>query len=317
MSSVVGHKPPPIFKRGPRPIVRLLAYVTLSLFMLVADLRYEYLTLLREAFAVMTYPVKMAAASPADFMRNATHYFGSLVEVQEDNAALRRAQLETAKRLLRQEVLEEENRQLRGLLDMREALRMKSIATEVLYSSRDPFSRRVILNKGSLQEIEPGLAVVDEIGVLGQVVHVDPVQSEVMLITDKDLSVPVKTTRSGVRGVLFGAGEGRLEMRFVLADADVKPGDRLVTSGLDGVYVPGLPVAEVLEVRRGEQAFANILASPLAGVEKAQHVLVIGRLHLPDTPNPYSQTTKPKEDRAVLRVGPASKKPVLRSKRKE
>lgn len=282
--SFVGHQPPPIFKRGPAPIARLFAFVTVCLVLLVVDLRFRYLEVMRDALSVVTYPVQMAAATPADFVLNASRYFATLIEVQRENADLRRQQLSSGERLLRFELLERENRHLRELLDMSRRVEVKSIAADILYNAPDPFARKVILDRGAQQGVEAGLAVVDAKGVVGQVTRVHPVQSEVTLLTDRNQSIPVSVLRNGVRGVLFGSGHGRLEMRFVLADADVREGDQLVTSGLDGVFVPGLPVANVIGVDRASDAFARIDCEPLAAIETSVQVLVIGRTAYPPPP---------------------------------
>ena len=282
--SFVGHQPPPIFKRGPAPTARLFAFVTVCLVLLVADLRFRYLEVMRDALSVVTYPVQMAAATPADFVLNASHYFATLIEVQRENADLRRQQLSSGERLLRFELLELENQRLRELLDMSRRVEVKSIAADILYNAPDPFARKVILDRGAQQGVEAGLAVVDAKGVVGQVTRVHPVQSEVTLLTDRNQSIPVSVLRNGVRGVLFGSGQGRLEMRFVLADADVREGDQLVTSGLDGVFVPGLPVANVIGVDRASDAFARIDCEPLAAIETSVQVLVIGRTAYPPPP---------------------------------
>ncbi|EPZ14518.1 rod shape-determining protein MreC [Thauera terpenica 58Eu] len=282
--SFVGHQPPPIFKRGPAPTARLFAFVTVCLVLLVADLRFRYLEVMRDALSVVTYPVQMAAATPADFVLNASHYFATLIEVQRENADLRRQQLSSGERLLRFELLELENQRLRELLDMSRRVEVKSIAADILYNAPDPFARKVILDRGAQQGVEAGLAVVDAKGVVGQVTRVHPVQSEVTLLTDRNQSIPVSVLRNGVRGVLFGSGQGGLEMRFVLADADVREGDQLVTSGLDGVFVPGLPVAKVVGVDRASDAFARIECEPLAAIETSVQVLVIGRTAYPPPP---------------------------------
>ena len=282
--SFVGHQPPPIFKRGPAPIARLFAFVIVCLVLLVADLRFRYLEVMRDALSVVTYPVQMAAATPADFVLNASRYFATLIEVQRENADLRHQQLSAGERLLRFELLELENQRLRELLDMSRRIEVKSIAADILYNAPDPFARKVILDRGAQQGVEAGLAVVDAQGVVGQVTRVHPVQSEVTLLTDRNQSIPVSVLRSGVRGVLFGSGQGGLEMRFVLADADVREGDQLVTSGLDGVFVPGLPVAKVVGVDRASDAFARIECEPLAALETSVQVLVIGRTAYPPPP---------------------------------
>lgn len=282
--SPAGHQAPPIFNRGPAPLVRLLILVSLCLAMLVADLRFRYLEVLRQGLSVATYPLQMAAATPADFVRNASIYFGTLVQVQLENADLRRKQLGAGDRLLRFEQLEQENAQLRGLLEMSKRVGVRSVAADILYDAPDPFALKVILDRGTQQGLETGLAVVDANGVLGQVTRVYPIQSEVTLLTDRNQAVPIQVLRNGLRGVLFGAGRGRLEVRYILAGADIQPGDKLVTSGLDGVFLPGLPVAEVESVERESDAFAVIVCKPLAGVERSSQVLVLGRETLPPPP---------------------------------
>jgi len=295
--SLVGHKPPPIFRRGPAPLVRLLLFVGLCLAMLVSDLRFRYLEVFRHALTVVTYPLQMAAATPADVVRNASVYFATLVEVQRDNAELRRQQLGSGERLLRFELLEQENAHLRGLLEMSKRVQTRSIAADILYNAPDPFARKVILDRGAQQGIEAGLAVVDASGVIGQVTRVFPVQSEVTLLTDRNQAIPVQVERNGLRGVLFGAGHGRLELRFVIGSADIRPGDRLVTSGLDGIFVPGLPVAEVTSVDREADAFATIVCAPLGGVERSVQVLVLGRVQLPPPPPPKPEPAADKKTR--------------------
>jgi rod shape-determining protein MreC len=284
--SLVGHQAPPIFRRGPAPLVRLILLVSICLAMLVADIKYRYLDVLRQGISVVTYPLQMAAAAPADFVRNASRYFATLVEVQMENAELRREVLDSAQLLLRFEHLQRENEQLRGLVEMARRVPLTSVSAEILYNAPDPFARKVILDRGAQHGVEAGLPVVDARGVIGQVTRVYPVQAEVTLLTDKNQAIAVEVVRNGLRGVLFGTGQGRLEMRHVLAGADVMPGDELVTSGLDGVFPAGLPVATVSRVDRETpgQAFVSIACEPAAGVESSIQVLVVGRAELPPPP---------------------------------
>jgi rod shape-determining protein MreC len=284
--SFVGHQPPPIFKRGPAPLARLFVFVAVCLALLVADLRFRYLEVMRNALSVVTYPLQMAASTPADVVRNASRYFGTLIDVQLENADLRRHQLGAGERLLRFEHLEQENAHLRELLQMSRRVETRTIAADILYNAPDPFARKVILDRGAQQGVEPGLAVVDANGVIGQVTRVHPIQAEVTLLTDRNQSIPVSVVRNGVRGVLYGVGRGMLEMRHVLADVDIQPGDQLVTSGLDGVFVPGLPVATVTRVDRDADAFARIECEPLAAIERSVQVLVVGRAAYPPPPPP-------------------------------
>lgn len=275
--SVVGHQPPPFFKRGPAPLTRLAFFVVLSLTLLVLDLRFRYLEGVRQGVAIVLYPLQRAAYVPVDLLEQIGQYFTSLSTLQRENAQLKRKELEAANWLLRQQHLELENQRLRALLDMKAKQPVPGILAEVLYAARDPFSRRVIVDKGTRQGIAAGQAVVDEAGVLGQVTRSYPLQSEVTLITDKNQALPVQIMRNSLRSVLFGAGDGQLELRFLAANADVVTGDLVLTSGLDGIYQAGLPVAKVVRVDRDSAyTFARILCEPVAGVEKHSQVLVLG-----------------------------------------
>jgi len=240
--SVVGHSPPPFFKRGPAPLAQLIFYVTLSITLLVIDLRFQTLEWIRLAVATVAWPLQRAAFLPIDAASGAGDYFSRLSAVQTENEILRSRQLASANLLLRQKHLEQENTRLRALLEMRERQSVDGRIADILYAARDPFARRVIIDKGSQHGIALGQAVVDELGVVGQVVRVFPLTSEVSLLTDKEQLIPVQVQRTGLRAVLAGAGAGTMELRFLAANAEVVQGDILVTSGLDGIYLPGLPV---------------------------------------------------------------------------
>ena len=286
MASVVGHQPPPFFKRGPAPLARLLFLLIVCLVLLIADLRYRYLEVLRQTVSVVTYPLQMAAYGPVELARNVSTYFSSMHEMTRVNADLTRKQVEVAGRLLRQNGIEQENLRLRALLDMKARQPVSGTVAEILYNTRDTFSRRVILNKGLQQGIEAGLAVIDDAGVIGQVTRSYPLLAEVTLLTDKDQAVPVQITRNGLRAVMFGVGDGQLELRFLAANADVQVGDAAVTSGLDGIFLPGLPVARVVRIDRDSSySFARILCQPAAGIEQHGTVLVLGKREaLPPVP---------------------------------
>lgn len=276
--ATTGHHPPPFFRRGLPPSAKLTIYIALSLALLVGDLQVRYLDTLRKGVSILTYPLQIAAATPAEFAHNVSSYFNGLISLQQENDKLRTAQLQASKKLLRDGELEQENAQLRGLLQMGNRVKVQSIAAEVLFTARDPFSRKVILDKGGSQGVEAGLAVVDAEGVIGQVTRVFPLHAEVTLLSDKDQAIPVLIERSGLRAVMFGTGSGLMELRYLAANADVRVGDRIVTSGLDGVFVPGLPVARVVKASRdAAESFGRILCVPLGGVERSGAVLVLGR----------------------------------------
>lgn len=272
-----------------------MCYVVLCLVMLVADLHYRYLEMVRHTLSVVTYPLQVVAAAPADLARSASTYFGTLVSVQMENADLRRKEVELAQQLLRFEQVERENQELRNLLGMAQSVQSRSVAAEILYDAPDPFSRKVILNRGAADGIEPGFAVLDALGVIGQATRAYPAQTEVTLLTDKDQAIAIKVARNGLRGVLFGNGDGSLELRFIPIGSDVEVGDELITSGLDGVFVPSLPVARVTSVTPAD-AFLRIQCEPLGHVERATQVLVLGRAEpAPPLPDPASAIEPPLE----------------------
>jgi len=148
---------------------------------------------------------------------------------------------------------------------------------EVLYQTRDTFARRFVLDKGIQHGLAAGQPVVDAGGVIGQITRTFPLSSELTLVTDRNLSVPVQVDRTGLRAIAYGDSEpGRLELRYVAANADVREGDQISTSGLDGLYPPGLPVGRVVLVdRAGGSTFARIVLEPAGGVDRSRIILVL------------------------------------------
>jgi len=271
-------EPPPFFHRGPSPLVRLAFFGLLSLALLFTDTRYRYLESVRRVVAVALYPVQRVVQMPGEALSYIGSYFSSQRALATDNAALRQQLLTDAPAVQNYPSLAQENNRLRALLSVESRFRGAAIAAEVLYSGRDPFSQKLFVDKGDAAGVQMGQAVIDDIGVVGQVTRVFPYMAEVTLVTDKDHAVPVKVERSGVRSVMYGAGTGRLpELRFLSPNAEIQPGDRLVTSGIDGTYPAGLAVAQVTSVERETgQMFARVTCKPLAGVDASQQVLILG-----------------------------------------
>jgi rod shape-determining protein MreC len=291
------HQPPPFFKRGPAPLAQLSFYAMLSLALLFFDSRFQALELLRQGVSLFTHPLQQAAHAPIDVLRNSADYFSSLSRLEDENTRLKRAQLENAETILRTQQLEIENERLRKLLDVRERQKVNGQVAQIVYAARDPFSRRVIVDKGLQDQISAGQPVVDDAGIVGQVTRVFPFVSEITLITDKDQAVPVQILRTGQRSVVFGLGNGQLELRYLPATTDVQNGDILVTSGLDGIFPRGLPVARVVHIERDTAySFARIHCAPVAGVETFGEIMVLDRLEatpIPETAKAPAAIGKP------------------------
>ena len=282
----INHAPPPFFKQGPAPLALLIFYIAISLALFVVDLRFRSLELLRQSVALIIDPVQRVAQTPGSLVDHAATYLQGLHNLQQENSQLKHAQLNTAPNLQRLAQLEAENERLRKLLSVHEREKANGQVAQILYTARDPFSRKVIVDKGQQSGIVAGQPAIDETGVVGQVTRVFPFSAEITLITDKDQAVPVQIVRSGQRSVVFGLGNGQLELRYMPANADVQVGDILVTSGLDGVYLPGFPVAKVVNIERDSAySFARIFCVPVAGVENFGEIMVLNpRLPLPEAP---------------------------------
>ncbi len=281
------YQPPPFFNRGPAPLVRLGFFISLAFLLMVLDARFRYAESIRQAVALLAYPMQWAVLAPVELVSASADFFTTQVALKRDNDALKSKQLQDAKDLLTLEALRAENAQLRRLHEARERLPRSSTLAEILYTGRDPFSRKIVIDKGRQQDIQEGQAVIDDVGVIGQVTRVYPLLAEVTLITDKEQRIPVEVVRNGLRAVVYGGGAaGTLDLSYTAANADVQADDLLVTSGIDGTYPPGLPVARVSRIERdAAYAFAKITCVPTSGTEQNKQVLVLSReVNLPPPP---------------------------------
>jgi rod shape-determining protein MreC len=271
--------PPSFFRQGPSALSKLIIFSALAVFLMALDARLGLAKPLRTGLAAVLYPVQWLAMQPILMSRNASDYLELLSTAQRKENALRKQLELLALRANQHDSLALENTRLRQLLALRDRLGITSQSAQVLYDAADPYTRKVILDQGALAGVSEGSPVVDETGVLGQVTRVYPTLSEVTLITDREQAIPVLNTRTGARGVAFGDPALRanaMELRFMSTNADVLPGDILSTSGVDGVYPPGLPVAKIEKIdRRVDSAFARITCTPLALVSGVGHVLVL------------------------------------------
>jgi len=271
--------PPPFFKQGPSALSKLVVFSAIALFLMVADLRFRVAQPVRAVLATVLYPVQWTVLQPVQLVGAASGYVTSLHAAQQNEADAVRRLADQAANSLQVEQLRNENQRLRELLSMRERVKPRAIGAQVVYDAADPYSRRVVIDRGQTHGVQAGSPVIDESGVLGQVTRVYPLIAEVSLLVDRDQAIPVLDVRSGVRSVAYGEpasdGDG-LALRYTLAETDIREGDLLTTSGVDAVYPPGLPVARVTTVeRQSGSSFMRIRAEPLARMDGTLHVLVL------------------------------------------
>jgi rod shape-determining protein MreC len=288
-------RPPPLFHQGPSALTRLIVFSAVALFLMAADTRFAVTRPLRAGLAILLLPLERALEMPVQALHSGGEYFSGLHQAQADllkAQALLTAQSAKASRV---DTLIAENNRLRALVDLKPALTVRSQAAEVLYEASDPFSRKIFIDRGATQGVVPGAPVIDEAGVLGQVTRVYPLSSEVTLLIDKEAAIPVLNTRSHQRSAAFGADGAAMELRFMAGNADVKVGDLLQTSGVDGIYPPGLDVARVVKVDpRADSSFARIALAPTASADGVRHVLVLEpmAMQLPARPAPEPEPAK-------------------------
>lgn len=273
----LSQSPPPLFKQGLSARFQLLIAVGAAAALIYIDLHFSLLKPLRQGLNVVLYPIEQVLMAPRAAFSWLGEYGGVIISTVDRQNELAQRQVETADQLLQIEQLRNENDALRGLLDLRKAAKQKTLVAEVSHEMRDAFSSRVVIDRGSQHGVAPGHPVINAQGVVGQVVRVSPITAEVSLVTDPALVIPVSLPRSGTRTVAVGAGDGQqVELRYLNINAEIEPGDILTTSGLDGLYPPGLPVAKVSRVKRaGSGQFSNVLSAPIAPVGSLRHVLVI------------------------------------------
>ena len=270
--------PPPFFRVGFAPLTKLIFFSTLSLLLVFSDKQLQFTKPLRAGLSTLILPMQWLVLQPGEALSAMGTYFQNLEQAQTNLKAAELKVLQQSVRSQQVEQLQIENQNLRQLMGLQSSMAVTSQTAEVLFDVPDPYNQRIVIDRGQLKNVALGSPVIDAGGVVGQVTRVYPLTSEVTLLTDKDQSIPVLNSRTGARNITSGdvlAGQPMIELKFVPASADVKEGDLLTTSGIDGVYPAGLQVARISHIeRRVDISFARIHASPLAEL-KGRHVLVL------------------------------------------
>lgn len=301
------HQAPPFFKHGPSPLTRFVFFALISLVLMVLDARLNALDSLRQLISVAVAPLQRLAMTPAELLDRTGDFFVTQARLQSENAMHRQRQLVQAAQLQRMQAMQAENVHLRKILGVQQQRGESVVVAEIIYAGRDPFSQKITVDKGSNHKVQAGQPALDDIGVIGQVTQVYPFSSEITPLTDKDQAIPVEIVRNGARAIAFGHGQdGALELPFMAANADIQNGDILVTSGIDGVYPAGLPVAVVSKIERNA-SFAKITCMPSAGVNRHKQLLIlIGEVRRFQKPGPADPAAVGTSD---------GKGPVLKKKR--
>lgn len=272
---------PAFFARGPSPLARLSFFTALSLALMATDSRLQYLAGVRENLMTLLHPLQIVANTPADLYDATNEYFSTHHHLLDENARLKKQALMQNIALQRLNILNLENSNLRNLLDAKQTLAETSTLAEVIHVGRDSFTKKIIVNRGKNHNVATGAAAVDAKGVIGQVTRTYPSSSEITLITDKSLAIPVQIERNGLRAIAFGKGrDNTLDLPYLPANVDIRRGDKLVTSGIDGVYPTGLAVATVTEMTTTQDSpFAHIVCIPAGGIENNRQILLVSIPH--------------------------------------
>lgn len=254
-----------------------MVFAVASVALMTVDHRQHHLDTVRDTLSAVVYPLQYAVNLPFSAGEWLADTLASRSALLEENATLRTEHRLLEAQLQKLAALEAENQRLRELLDSSSSLGERILAAELLSVDLDPYRHRVLINKGGKDNVEVGQPVIDAHGIMGQLVHVGPVSSVAMLISDPSHAVPVQVNRNGLRTIAVGSGSvERLELPHLPTNADIREGDLLVTSGLGGRFPSGYPVARVTRVeRRTDQEFSHVIAQPTAHLDRSRHVLLV------------------------------------------
>ncbi|OJW77720.1 rod shape-determining protein MreC [Thiobacillus sp. 65-1402] len=265
-----------MFARRLGPTARLLIWLLVGASCVVLDTHYHALEGVRSGFSLLLQPVREATRAPAAVAAELGGFFTRhrLLQKERDTLLAERARLIAGVNAARD--LARENAELRALMQLQTRPGQQMVRAASLYQGHDWFSQRITLDLGAGAGLRSGLPVIDTIGLVGQVSRVFPGASEVTLVSNPDQLTPVFVERTGQRGLAAGSGHGQMELRYMPTQTDIRPGDRLLTSGIDRVYPAGIPVARVSRVSRSQSSpYLRVECLPLAGLDRSRAVLVL------------------------------------------
>ena len=267
----------PIFGRGPSLQLRLFLAVIISIAAIVADSRFGVFTHVRVYLSSLVSPLQYMANAPGTLLDTMSTQVQTRADLIEQTKQQEQQLFTLRARLLKMDQLEHENQRLRELLGSPVHKESRKMVAELLSVDSDPFSHQVLINKGALDGVYNGQPVINDQGVIGQVLHVGSTTSRVLLITDSSHGIPVRVLRNDLRAIASGSGElDKLELRNLPRNTDVQVGDLLVTSGLGGRFPEGYPVATVTRSDYVEgKPFAQVEAKPLVALDRLRYLLLL------------------------------------------
>ena len=266
-----------MFEYGQAAGIRLIILVALSAIIMTLDHRHHYIDGVRSTVAVVLYPIQMLVSFPSSAGNWMSENLVSRETLLSENETLKSQNTLLQAQMQKFIAVEVENMRLRKLLDASETVGERILASELLSVDLDPFSHKVQLDKGSSNDLYEGQPLIDAEGIYGQVIYATPFSSTAMLITDPSHALPVQLVRTGLRAIAAGTGQmDQLNLLHIPNNADIRPGDKLVTSGLGGVFPSGYPVAEVISIEPDpSQPYATVTARPTAALDRSRHVLLV------------------------------------------
>jgi rod shape-determining protein MreC len=267
----------PLLLGGPALGLRLIVLAILSLGLMVADHRQQRLAVVRDWMSAVVYPVQWIVQAPLAAWTSATESLSSRARIESDNVRLASDNFVLRLKQMRYESLEQENQRLRAARESSSRVVQRTLVAEIVRVDLDPFRQRVLVNKGSINEVFRGQAALDANGIFGQVTRVGPLSAEIILISDPEHAIPVQVNRTGARTIALGTGRsGQLSLPYLPQNSDVVAGDLLVSSGLGGVYPPGYPVGKITSVARDpSQPLLSVAAEPMAALDRDPEVLLV------------------------------------------
>ena len=291
-----------LFIRGPSATVRMVVLVIASIVLMTVDHRWHSLELARSAFSGILYPLQYTIDLPIRLFYWADESLSTQQSLLEKNREFEARHLENRVQLQKLDIIEKENERLRKLLGAIPKTTERLLISEIINVDLDPYKQLILLNKGSNSDVYQGQPIIDAQGIMGQVVHVGPMSSTAVLITDASHAIPVQVNRTGLRAIAFGSGKiDQLNLRHLPHNVDIKEGDLLITSGLGGVFPPNFPVAVISKIERpAGEPFATIEAIPHALLDKSREVLLVWRNEPAPVTDEAEADSAPAEETAVV-----------------